>query len=85
MAIDPHYEDGFYDNEDAYLAAEDARAEYRAFREAEELESELESDELESDELETELEEGDWEAIADSERDGYGFYDPNEGCYDDLD
>jgi hypothetical protein len=80
MAFDPHHEDGFYDNEDAYFAAEDARAEYRAFREAEELESELESNELE-----TELEEGDWEAIADSERDGYGYFDPNEGCYDDLD
>jgi hypothetical protein len=84
MAIDPHYEDGFYDNEDAYFAAEDARAEYRAFRETEELEADDYFD-TEDALLESELEEGDWEPITDSERDGYGYFDPNEGCYDDLD
>ena len=38
--FDPHYEDGFYDNEDAYEREQDAMADYRAFRESEELESE---------------------------------------------
>ena len=70
MANDPYYNDGFYDDEDTYFAEQEARAEY------------LEDIFLSEEE---ELEEGDWETIAESERDGYGFDDPNEGCYDDLD
>ena len=49
-----------------------------------ELEDQLEDGDWGEDEPE-ELEEleGDWEAIADSERDGYGWDDPLDGCYDD--
>ena len=74
MANDPYYNDGFYDNDDDFTARED----YREWREEHDPELDLELDpDIELD--------GDWEAIADSERDGYGFFDPNEGCYDDMD
>lgn len=71
---DPHYSDGFYDNEDDFFMREEMEAEYRDFRESE--------DEPAYDD-EFQLEDGDWDAIAQSERDGYGYFDPNEGCYDD--
>ncbi len=74
--FNPHHEDGFYDNEDAYFAAEDARAEYRAYRES--------NDYFDTEDtlLEAELAEGDWDAVADSDGDSYWFHDPYEGCYD---
>lgn len=71
---DPHYDDGFYDNEDDYAMREEMEAEYRDFRE---------SDDEPAYDDEFQLEDGDWDAIAQSERDGYGYFDPNEGCYDD--
>ena len=67
--FNPHHEDGFYDNEDAYFAREEGM---EALREHDARMAAREEGDWEPN----------FDEFLDSEGDGYGFHDPYEGCYD---
>ena len=65
--FDPHYEDGFYDNEDAYEREQDARAGYAAFREEEERAEAAFMEQLQREDEEAWEDEEPWEGETEDE------------------
>jgi hypothetical protein len=75
--FNPHHEDGFYDNEDAYFAREEGMEALRE-HDAREADSDDDFGDEDPDFVHWRFLYGD----GDSEGDGYEFHDPYEGCSD---